>query len=197
MKIESLKRSAVFIAAILLCLQATAQNKPKLTAPQVPCNGSADDIAGIYTDHTNPKYPSSLKGTAAEKAAMTKLLIAIEKLEETSRKDFKLTGCAARVSFSRTSNNRYGKIVSAGYGYQLGVYDYVCHVTEHVPKIVDEYRTVFRVDINPYIATGPRAGGTGEFAVSGPLRYEIPVEARRGLISRMTGRTGPARCRNI
>lgn len=167
---------------MLLCFQnGTAQNKGKIVAPQVPCNETADAVDGIYTDHTNPKYgPVNLKGTALERDAMMKRLIAIEKLEETSRKDFKLTGCAARVSFARWDNSNYGKHVYARYGYQLGVYQYVCHVTEHVPKIVDEYRTVLRVDINPFIATGTKAGGTGEFTINGQIRYEIPVEAKEG-----------------
>ncbi len=167
---------------MLLCFQnGTAQNKGKIVAPQVPCNETADAADGIYTDHTNPKYgPVNLKGTARERDAMMKRLIAIEQLEEASRKDFKLTGCAARVSFARWGNSNYGKHVYARYGYQLGVYQYVCHVTEHVPKIVDEYRTVFRVDINPFIATGTQAGGTGEFTINGQIRYEIPVEAKEG-----------------
>lgn len=168
--------------AMLLCFQnGTAQNKGKIVAPQVPCNETADAIDGIYTDHTNPKYgPVNLKGTARERDAMMKRLIAIEQLEEASRKDFKLTGCAARVSFARWDNSNYGKHVYARYGYQLGVYQYVCHVTEHVPKITDEYRTVLRVDINPFIATGTKAGGTGEFTINGQIRYEIPVEAKEG-----------------
>lgn len=175
----------IYIAALamLLCLQhVTAQNKGKITAPQVPCNETSDAVAGIYTNHTNPKYgPISLKGTAAEKAAMMKRLIAIEKLEEASRKDFKLTGCAARVSFARWGNSNYEKNVYARYGYQLGVYQYVCHVTEHVTKIVDEYRTVFRVDINPYIHTGAKAGGTGGFYIKyGNPSYDIPIEAKNG-----------------
>ncbi len=168
--------------AMLLCFQnLTAQTKGKITAPQVPCNGTADAVDGIYTDHTNPKYGvNNLKGTAEEQGAMMKKLIAIEKLEEASRKDFKLTGCAARVSFSRRGNSNYGKYVYANYDYQLGVYAYVCHVTEHVPKIVDEYRTVVRVDVNPYIFRGTKAGGTGEFSINGQIRYEIPLEAKEG-----------------
>lgn len=174
------KLFAVCGVFLFCCRFAVAQNGSRITAPQVPCSETADAVAGIYTDHNQTKYPTSLKGTAAEKAAILKTLIAIEKLEESSRRDFKLTGCAARVSFSRTSNSNYGKLNVAGYGYQLGVYQYVCHVTEHLPKIVDEYRTVMRVDINPFIFIGAKAGGIGEFSVTGQLRYEIPVEARMG-----------------
>lgn len=166
------------LAMLLCCQNLTAQ---KIIAPQVPCKETADAVDGIYTDHTHPKYgPINLKGTAEEKGAMMKRLIAIEKLEEASRKDFKLTGCAARVSFARWGNSNYDKNVYARYGYQLGVYAYVCHITEHVPKIVDEYRTVFRVDINPFIPVGTKAGGTGEFSIPGGLSYEIPVEAKSG-----------------
>ncbi|MBS1975552.1 MAG: hypothetical protein JST13_14470, partial [Bacteroidetes bacterium] len=156
------------------------QGIKKITAPQVSCNGTADDVPGIYTDHTQPKYGFSLKGTPAEKAVMMKNLIAIEKLEEASRKDFKLTGCVARVSFARTDNRTYGKNIYAGYGYELGVYQYVCHVTEHVPKIVDEYRTVFRVGTNPYLSPGgANVVGTGEFYTKyGNPVYDISDEVK-------------------
>jgi hypothetical protein len=159
-----------------------SQTTKKITAPQTPCNGTADDVAGIYTNHTQTKYGFSLKGTTAEKAVMMKNLIGIEKLEEASRNNFKLTGCVARVSFSRTNNSTYGKNVYAAYGYQLGVYQLVCHVTEHVPKIVDEYRTVFRVDINPYISQfGAHIVSTGEFYMKyGKPVYSIPEEAKMG-----------------
>ncbi len=171
------------IVLLLLLLSGTFSfaQKKLLTAPQVPCNGSADDVAGIYTDHNNGKYgPVSLKGTAAEKAAMMKNLIAIEKLEEASRKDFKLTGCAARVSFAKHDNSSYGKNVYARHGYQLSVYQYVCHVKEHVPKIVDEYRTVFRVDFNPYLSpVGIKTVGTGEFYLKyGNQVYDISDELK-------------------
>ncbi|MEI2823731.1 MAG: hypothetical protein V9F02_09935 [Chitinophagaceae bacterium] len=63
-----------------LFVLACSQSK-KITAPQVPCNNSADDVAGIYTNHNSTKYgPGSLKCNAAEKAAMMKNLIAIEQL---------------------------------------------------------------------------------------------------------------------
>ena len=62
-----------------------SQTTKKITAPQTPCNGTADDVAGIYTNHTQTKYGFSLKGTTAEKAVMMKNLIGIEKLEEASR----------------------------------------------------------------------------------------------------------------
>jgi hypothetical protein len=153
----------------------------KISDPLTPCNETSDAVAGIYSNHTNPKYgPIVLKGTATEKTAMMKNLIAIEKLEEASRKDFNLTGCVARVSFARWGNSDYGKTVYARYGYQLGVYQFVCNVKEHVTKIVDEYRSVFRVDINPDIATGAQAGGIGEFTIGGRSRYEIPIEAKSG-----------------
>ncbi|MFV0604801.1 MAG: hypothetical protein ACK5NK_03070, partial [Niabella sp.] len=91
------------------------------------------------------------------------------------------TGCVARVSFSRTDNRTYGKNTYAGYGYQLGVYQLVCHRTEHVPKIVDEYNTVLRIDINPSFPQGIQGGGTGEFYIKyGNPRYNIPIEAKLG-----------------
>ncbi len=177
-----MKRNFILLFLLSPAFACFSQTTKKITGPQTPCNGTADEVPGIYTDHTQTKYGFSLKGTAAEKTVMMKNLIAIEKLEEASRKDFKLTGCAARVSFARTDNSIYGKNVYAAYGYQLGVYQFVCHVTEHVPKIVDEYRTVFRVDINPYIQPGgANSVGTGEFYMKyGNPVYDIPVEAKLG-----------------
>lgn len=174
-----MNRNVIILLCLLNSTFSYSQSK-QLTAPQVPCNGNADAVPGIYTSHTQPKYGINLKGSAAEKAAMMKTLVAIEKLEEASRKDFTLTGCAARVSFARWGNSNYNKNSFVRYGYQLGVYQYVCHVTEHVPKIVDEYRTVVRVDINPDLRGGIHAGGTGEFSINGQVRYEIPIEAKEG-----------------
>lgn len=184
----------IIILFFLLAAAPCFSQPKKVTNPLTPCNGTADGVAGIYTDHTNPKYGShSIKGTASVKAAMTKNLIAIEKLEEASRRDFKLTGCAARVSFSGGSYNNYGKMAYAAYGYQLGIYEYVCHVTEHVTKIVDEYRTVLRVDLNPAIFTGAKAGGTGEFSINGRFHYEIPEEAKDGPDFENTRKNNPSR----
>lgn len=187
-----MKRKIVLLSLVFAAATCVAQQK-KLAHPLTPCNGTADAVAGIYTDHTNPKYGShSINGSALEKAAMTKDLIVIEKLEEASRKTFELTGCVARVSFSGGDKNRYGPYAYNAYGYQLGVYRYVCHVREHVTKIVDEYRTVLRVDINPYIPTGVRAGGTGEFSINGRFRYEVPVDAKRGPDYDHVSKTSPS-----
>ncbi|HNR74530.1 MAG TPA: hypothetical protein PKH83_02610 [Cyclobacteriaceae bacterium] len=160
----------------------------KITDPLTPCNGTADDVAGIYTDHTNPKYGShSIKGTATTKPAMTKNLIAIEKLEEASRKDFKLTGCAARVSFSGGGSTSYGKSTYTSYGYQLGVYAYVCHVKELTTKIVGEYQTVLRININPDVVFGGNSlrPGTGDLSFSKTATtlmwsYDFPADALLG-----------------
>ncbi len=175
----------VFLTNLLLygfAITCISQTTKKITAPQTPCNGTADDVPGIYTDHTQTKYGFSLKGTAAEKTVMMKNLIAVEKLEEASRKNFNLTGCVARVSFSRADNSTYDKNIYARYGYQLGVYQFVCHVTEHLPKIVDEYMTVFRLTVNPSIAPGgANTVGTGEFYTKyGRMVYSFPIEAKPG-----------------
>lgn len=176
-----MKQFLIFSVIVFGSIAGFSQGIKKITNPITPCNGSADDVAGIYTDHNNTKYGFSLKGTPAEKAMMMKNLVAIEKLEEASRNNFKLTGCVARVSFARPGNSNYGKNVYATYVYDLDVYKFVCHVTEHVPKIVDEYTTVFRVNMNPYIPTGAKAGGTGEFYMKyGNPVYDLPVEAKAG-----------------
>src|SRR6218665_2409000 len=123
---------------LILLLFAHLLYAQKATAPKiqpVPCNGNADDLPGRYTDHTNPKYPPSLTSPTPERAAMVKTLIAIEKAEEASRKNFTLTGCEARVSFS-TTTKAMGSYPEKSYEYQLGIYQNVCHVTEHIVKTV-------------------------------------------------------------
>ncbi|KXK28522.1 MAG: hypothetical protein UZ12_BCD005000952 [Bacteroidetes bacterium OLB12] len=118
---------------------------------------------------------------------MTKNLIAIEKLEEASRKDFKLTGCAARVSFSGGGSTSYGKSTYTSYGYQLGVYAYVCHVKELTTKIVGEYQTVLRININPDVVFGGNSlrPGTGDLSFSKTATtlmwsYDFPADALLG-----------------
>jgi len=169
---------------LLLSIATTFAQKKDLMG-NVPCNGTADNIPGIYTNHTNPKYgPPSLKGTAAEKAEMMKNLIAIEKLEEASRKDFQLTGCVARVSFANITGGN-GNYHHTGYGYQLGVYQNVCHVTQHIVKTSDEYHTVLRVDINPTAAGNvrPMEIGIGDVNISkypNTIQYQIPIDYIQG-----------------
>lgn len=165
---------------LAIVISATAQ-------PGKPCTGQqdADTQLGVYTNHTNPKYPTSLKAAPPqEKTYMTNQLIAIEKLEEASRKDFQLTGCVARVSFANITGGN-GDYHHTGYEYQLGVYQNVCHVTEHVVKTVDEYLTVLRVDINQTAAGNIRAIdlGIGDLNVSkypNSLEYQIPIDYVQG-----------------
>lgn len=176
-------KNYIFILFILFCSNTAFAQKAIAKEPPVPCNGDADGLPGKYTDHTNPKYPTSLKGNAQDKAAMTKQLIALEKLEEASRRDFQLTGCMARVSFSGGDKNTSGNYTNNRYGYQLGVYQNVCHVIQHIVKTVDEYRTVLRVDVNPaLVKVYLLPGGTGEFYIdkSRSVRYEIPIDAKQG-----------------
>jgi hypothetical protein len=173
--VRKIKKIAFFF--IVLAFRA-----PAFAQPGKPCTGQgdADTQPGVYTNHTNPKYPFVIKATSPlEKGYMTNQLIAIEKLEEASRKNFQLTGCVARVNFSNiTSTN--GNYIHRGYEYQLAAYQNVCHVTQHIVKTVDEYRTVLRVDINPSLVQSTvAAGGTGDFSFS-TIRYEIPIDAIQG-----------------
>lgn len=180
-----MKNYAIFFLLLFNISSIYAQKATTPLAPQVPCQdqADADKLPGKYTDHTQPKYPINLKGSPTEKATMTKNLIALEKMEEASRKDFTLTGCVARVHFANWGKATYSNNTYANYGYQLGVYANVCHVTEHVVKTVDEYRTVLRVDINPTFASGQVVpGGTGSFYLSdrNTAHYEIPIDAKLG-----------------
>ncbi len=172
-----------FTSLLLLFFYAysAAQKKIITKEPLIPCNGNADALPGKYTDHTNPKYPSSLKGSTSDKAAMNKQLIAIEKIEEASRTNFQLTGCVARVSFNGGVKNAFGDYGFHTYGYQLGIYQNVCHVTEKVVKTVGEYRTVLRVDVNTGFGSGNFYGYEGDFYVTDKkVRYNIAIEAKEG-----------------
>src|SRR6478752_3579946 len=108
-----MKQFLIFSVIVFGSITCFSQGIKKIADPLTPCGSRADVDAmpGIYTDHNNTKYGFSLKGTPAEKATMMKNLIAVEKLEEASRKDFKLTGCAARVSFASSGSSNYGKNV--------------------------------------------------------------------------------------
>lgn len=175
-----MKYNILLLFFILSHVASFSQIK-KITDPLTPCSGSADALPGKYTDHTNPKYPHSLKGNAQEKPAMTKQLIALEKIEEASRANFQLTGCVARVNFSGNNKNTFGDYAYNTYGYQLGLYQNVCHVTEKVVKTVDEYQSVLRVGVNPSLSEGNHYGERGDFYVTDKaVRYEIPIDASLG-----------------
>ncbi len=192
-----MKQFLILSTVLLVNTAAFSQGTKKIANPSTPCGSraEADDMPGIYTDHNNTKYGFALKGTPAEKTVMMKNLIAVEKLEEASRKDFKLTGCVARVSFARWGSSNYGKNIYANYGYSLSAYALVCNVSQHAAKIVDEYRTTFRVDFNPSIMPGGvHAVGTGEFNMkNGNPLYEIPVEAKAGPNFEKDKTTNPSR----
>lgn len=158
-------------------IKAQVKSIPKESA--VPCSGSADALPGKYTDHTNPKYAHSLKGTAPDKAVITKQLIAIEKVEEASRANFQLTGCVARVSFNGGDKKMFGDFGFNSYGYQLGIFQNVCHATERVVKTVGEFRSVLRVDVNTGFGSGNYYGERGDFYVTSKnVRYEISIDAK-------------------
>ena len=174
-----------FASLFLLFFYAFCSAQKTATTKElpVPCNGSADAVPGKYTDHTNPKYGvHSLKGSAQDKAAMTKQLIAVEKIEETSRSNSKLTGCVARVSFNGGSKIEVGSFPYNRYGYQLALYQNVCHVTEHLVKTVGEYRSVLRVEINGVGFGGDNFYGEyGDFYVTDrDVRYSIAIDAKEG-----------------
>ncbi|MFT3827423.1 MAG: hypothetical protein QM731_26105 [Chitinophagaceae bacterium] len=192
-------KNCVIIFAWLLCgNNIYAQQKTPAKTPPVPCNGSADGLPGQYYDHTQPKYPTNLSGYATQdKAAMTKQMIVLEKTEEASRNNFQLSGCVARVSFSTLAKNSFGGYFHAGYQYQLALYQNVCHVTEHIVKTVDEYRSVLRISVNPDVAMpSVLPGAAGEFYLTDKnksVRYEIPINAKLGPNYEKDRATNPSR----
>jgi len=176
-----MKQWRVVFTSFVMVVYGSATLAQTVKEKPVPCTGSADALPGKYTDHASPKYAHSLKGTAQDKAAMTRQLIALEKIEEASRANFKLTGCMARVSFNGGDKNTFGDYAYNKYGYALGLYQNVCHVTEHVVKTVGEYRSVLRVDVNAGFGSGDFYGYEGDFYVTDKkMRYTIATEAKQG-----------------
>lgn len=155
-----------------------------LQAQETPCKDD-DEVAKMparYTDHTKPKYPFGWGPySGQEKALMMKRLIEIEKLEEKSRANFQATGCFLRTSFNGRSVDSYGGTQVSVYGYQLAAYMNVCHIQQHVVKTVDEYRTVLRVDVNPFITAASFYGeGDDDFYITDPhVRYTISIKGSR------------------
>ncbi|MBS1665419.1 MAG: hypothetical protein JST68_30535 [Bacteroidetes bacterium] len=151
-----------------------------LYAQETPCKDD-DEVGKMpakYTDHTKPKYAMGLGHySSQEKAVELQRLIAIEKVEEASRSNFQATGCVLRTSFSGSQNYFLGTYAAPVYGYQLAAYMNVCHITQHVVKTVDEYRTVFRVDVNNN-NFGTFHGGSEDFYITDKsVRYDVSVEA--------------------
>lgn len=140
------------------------------------------NLPALYFDHTKAKYgkPSGMeKFSAIEKSKILSNLTQIEKSEENSRKNFQATGCVMRVSFSGGGKNIFSGFVHAGYAYQLGLYQMVCHVQQHVVKEVTEYRGVLRINANHPLTQGSFYGETGDFYVTNKsVRYEIPTDAK-------------------
>ena len=189
-----MKKIFLIAASFFPVAYSFAQKAPTRKEAVVPCSGTADNLPGKYTDHTDTKYPLNMKGTVQEKTAMLNQLIAIEKLEEASRKNFNLMGCVARVSFSGGDKNTFGNYTLTRSDYQLGVYQNVCNVKEHIVKTVGEYNTVLRVKINaPIVNVGVLAGGTGEFSISKMIRYTIPVDAIEGPDYNKNAKNNPSR----
>ncbi|MFN8252700.1 MAG: hypothetical protein U0V75_12560 [Ferruginibacter sp.] len=154
---------------------------------QTPCTGKeVQAMPALYYNHTKPKYGIVLNGTntAADKVKIIATLNNIEKLEESSRKNFQATGCVMRVSYHSSSNNVSGRnyfsaYAHTAYDYQLGFYQMVCNVQQHVVKEVTEYRSVFRVTANATLTEGSFYGEKGDFYITDKsIRYEIPTDAK-------------------
>jgi len=172
----------IILSALLNSIISCAQKPSSEKELPVPCDGSADMLPGKYYDHTQPKYPSSLKTSSAqEKTLMLNQLIAFEKLEEKSRSNFSNTGCVLRTSFSSLTSSTIMGYAHTAYGYQLAAYQNVCHATQHIVKTVDEYRTVFRINVNPTLIEGSYYGEGGDFYITDKsVRYEVAIDAKRG-----------------
>ncbi|MGN6293302.1 MAG: hypothetical protein ACTHMV_11215 [Chitinophagaceae bacterium] len=165
----------LFLTGIITFAQVKKPAPTKEVSQSCISDEDADKLPGKYYDHTQPKYPMSLKASSTqEKAVMLNQLIALEKLEEKSRGNFAINGCVLRTSFSSLVSTFFGNYFHTAYSYQLAAYQNVCHVVQHIVKTVGEYRTVIRVDVNPSIVSNGFYGSSGDFYVTDKsVRYDI------------------------
>lgn len=164
----------------------------QVVSNQTPCTDKdVQSMPALYYNHTKPKYGNVLSGTrdgftTADISKITNTLNSIEKLEESSRKNLQATGCVMRVSYSTNGKNNYIGYTHKQYGYQLGLYQMVCNVQQHVVKEVGEYRTVLRVTANPSFMQSPLNAGTGGLVFNKTPNsifwtYNFPADARLGV----------------
>lgn len=183
-----MKKDILLFTTIIYCLNAQSQ---PIVINKTPCSESeVQSMPALYYNHTKPKYGGKMiiPRSGFTEADVTKIfstLNNIEKMEENSRKNFQATGCVMRVSYSKGTNNTVMGFVRKNYSYQLGLYQMVCHVQQHVVKEVDEYRSVLRVNVNPTITTSPITVGTGSLTFNktpGTLywTYDFPTDAKLG-----------------
>lgn len=172
---------------LILCIALPQAQAQTVVINQTPCTDKdVQTLPALYYNHTQPKYGRILEGTkvgftAADEAKIITTLNSIEKLEENSRNNFQATGCVMRVSYSRLGKNFFSGFLHAGYEYQLGLYQMVCHVQQHVVKEVGEYRSVLRIGANPTLTQGGFYSESGDFYITDKtVRYNIPTDAKWG-----------------
>lgn len=183
-----MKKLCALSVALVALLQTNGQT---VVINQTPCTDkNVQTLPALYYDHTKPKYGGKMivpggGYTAGDVTRVFATLNQIEKLEENSRKNFQAMGCVMRVSYSRNSNNIINGILRKAYSYNLGLYQMVCHVQQHVVKEVGEYRSVVRVTANPAFDHSPLNAGTGGLVFNkapGTLfwTYDFPADAKLG-----------------
>ncbi len=116
-----MKKYKILFALLCSLSVAFAQNKTSNETPQSCLSDEdADKLPGKYYDHTQPKYPMSLKApSAAERTAMLNQLNAIEKVEEKSRANLTVNDCVLRTSYNARGTSYFGDNSRTAYGYQL------------------------------------------------------------------------------
>ncbi|GEP89641.1 hypothetical protein SAMN05660909_02150 [Chitinophaga terrae (ex Kim and Jung 2007)] len=179
------------ILVFFFCLSVVAGEAQTVIINQTPCSeNDVQNMPALYYNHSQSKYGKTIYGsttgfTIADEAKMLPVLNKIEQLEESSRKNFQATGCVMRVSYSRSGNDLFSGYDHKRYGYQLGLYQMVCHVQQHVVKEVSEFRSVLRVNVNPSFYNGSISVGTGSLIFNktpGTLywTYDFPADAKLG-----------------
>lgn len=175
-----MKKSIALIVCIFLLHGLQAQT---VVINQTPCTEADVQMQpALYYNHTKPKYgPPGGMGTynASEKTKILKTLDSFEKLEESSRTNFQATGCVMRVSYHGSGKNLFAGYSHASYEYQLGLYQMVCHIQQHVIKEVGEYRSVLRINANPDLTKGGLFGEHADFYITDKtVRYDVPIDAK-------------------
>lgn len=144
-----MKRQFLINFYFLLFLQAAQAQNCSSDKDLAAIPGKYIDVAHFEAPQQKAHWLDQL-GTAASKATANKVLTQLETLENTSRKDFTLTGCVLKSAFSAPSNAKffYGKSMLLSYDLNIGCYEYFCY--KNNLKVNDEYANVFRAYVNRY-----------------------------------------------
>ena len=126
------------VTVLFACIALQNSHAQTVVIDKTPCTDQdVQSLPALYYNHSKSKYGKLLYGsstgfTAADEAKILPVLNQFEQLEEGSRKNFQATGCVMRVSYSKNGDVIVNGYHHKNYAYQLGMYQMVCHVQQHV-----------------------------------------------------------------